>query len=385
MLVPLGLAASLVVATQAILLPPSVSLDSLDIDGNLDASLIDPYTQLVEVPCVGCPYGQPNANGVEWVEGIENSLVLNISVGAQPETLELNGFRFYPPPMGIMMTPPAPSIAQVPSDLSLAEIREKPEQYLSQPLLVTGWSFRAGSSHTASESGEEVLTMTLHISSLAGQSVAVPDINIKSLKGPDAKLLILGVISEPASSIPTSPEEQQKQECENWPLLCKWKAIFANKLQGVKTSLGKLKGCHKRPGSGMMHHRPAHNMHHNEEPHKKPHHHHDHHRLHSLFRAISHVTLSIFVPVLVGIAVGTMTYIVGMLIGCTAAFIWARLRPSGGAYVALSADGEEGPSGSGDSEKEVYVFGAESESEDKYEVAPPVYEEVEKEVVVEQQ
>jgi hypothetical protein len=82
---------------------------------------------------------------------------------------------------------------------------------------------------------------------------------------------------------------------------------------------------------------------------------------------------TIFVPILIGIFAGTLTYLVGMFIGCLIAITIAKVR--GQRYQPIALDEEDVEEAEERDEKEEY---AELPAYD----APPVYEEAaEKEVV----
>jgi hypothetical protein len=280
MLQSLGLCASLAALAQAIMIPSTVSLDSLSGAGGKHGSLalVDPYTQVLQVGCPGCMFAQSTTEreeGFMWIQGVANNLLLNISVGNSPETLELNGVRFYPPIMSLTTEPPVPYISQVPAGHSLAEIRQRQNDLTSKPLRLTSWSFAAATSHTVNESGEEILTITLQLNALERQAVTVPDITITALKNTDAQLMLL--------KIDTAQALNKAHQCNDWPLLCKWRAIVASRLRGFRGN--KAHGCHKRPHSGDRghHHGGFGGMHHGgghmgQMGHSRPHHgvHHGH-------------------------------------------------------------------------------------------------------------
>jgi ABC-type antimicrobial peptide transport system permease subunit len=88
---------------------------------------------------------------------------------------------------------------------------------------------------------------------------------------------------------------------------------------------------------------------------------------------------TILIPILIGIFAGTLTYLVGMALGCLIAIVVAKVRGRGSyERIALEDDEEENDDFDGakpSNEKEVYA------ELPQYE-APPVYEEAaEKEVV----
>jgi hypothetical protein len=294
--------------------------------------LVDPYTSLLLADCPGCLYAQHRQGGLLWTESVENKLYLNVSVGSQPESLELNGVQFYPPVLSLISKPDSPYIAQVPAELTLKDIREKPE-LVGQPLRLTGWGFSAESAQTVNESGEEVLTIHLQLDALEQQPIHIPMLIITVLKNTDGQLMILNV----EQSSPQSAAE----ECKNWPLLCKWRAIVAANLQSMR---GKVRGkCSKRPHAGMgiaEHKNGRHGHHRGQRPH---HHHHSHGQNRHQFpgAAIRKIILTIVIPILVGILAGMLTYLLAIAIGAVAAFVVVRLRGRQ-AYTPVALD-EEAP------------------------------------------
>lgn len=379
----------------------------------------------MKVGCNGCQLAEKDAsNRITWTNGVDNALVLNISVGAQPETLELNGVRFYPPVMSLSMENPVPYIPQVPAGMSLVEIRNKAEELKANALRLTSWAFQAGHSQTVSESGEELLTIHLQLSALERQPITVPDITITTLKNTDGELAIL--------KIETQKHSRPQDGCTS--VLCKWRAIFAGKLSGLK-GMGMRKGCggkgksphnegamdaHNGPaghhggppsrggngpekehrphghggedgpekehrphghgeGAPWKHHGPPGEGHHHGPPgkHERPHHgwhhgHRHHHGLHKALHVIGRVLLTVFVPILLGVAAGMVTYLLGMFVGAIVAAVYMKVRGRRARYqaVALCEDDEMTPRSS--MEKD----GFKDEEEGLVE-APPLY--VEKE------
>ncbi|KAE9973021.1 Phosphatidylinositol 4-kinase [Venturia inaequalis] len=398
----LALAATLANAAQAIMIPPNVALESLGNHGMGHSHVHDPHSKIMVVDCVGCAIAQPRTKNGErtWVQGIENGLYLNISVGAQPETLELNGVQFYPPVMSLETDSPVPYIAQVPATASLVDIKADPKKYTSNPLRLTNWAFQAGTSHTV-ESGEEILNIRIKLSALEGQPINVPDITIQALKNLEGQLTLLKVDTRMDGP---PGHHGAPQDCREWPLLCKWRAMIASKYHGLKGGIKGIKGhgCHM--GKGMMGGRPHHkinrppptNMHHGPNSHHdgagamdehrgpppphhggpphhgKPHHGFPHHnnKAHPVFRAIGRVLLTVFVPIVLGVAAGMITYLLGMFLGAIFAFTWAKVRPTE-RYQRLAFAKEDIESPRDSMDKIEYV-------DEKVEVeAPPQYAEVE--------
>ncbi|KAF2423755.1 hypothetical protein EJ08DRAFT_652515 [Tothia fuscella] len=372
MLPSIALCGSLAVAASALMIPSTVSLETVDSSNKHGSlSLIDPYTQILQVGCPGCAFAQSSTDGVVlWTQGVEHNLLLNISVGEQPETLELNGVRFYPPILSLTTEPPVPYISQVPAGHSLVEIKENAD-LTSKPLRLTAWSFHSGTSHTVNESGEEILTIVLQLNALERQPVSVPDITITALKNTDAQLMLL--------KIETLQRPEAAGECKDWPLLCKWRGIIADRLQRLKS-----KGCHKRPH--QVHGPPPHNLHHGPnshhdgagamEHHGPNHHTHGGHRQHrhhaSLLRVlvtIKNVIARIALPIAIGIVVGLLTFHIGMALGGLAIFMYCKIRPQR-TYAAVTLEEEEEEEEDRDLEKMAFV-------KDDATMSPPVYVEVE--------
>jgi hypothetical protein len=208
--------------------------------------------------------------------------------------------------------------------------------------------------------------MTFEITSVEGTEVNPPALEINVLKDAEGRLMIASF--DAAKSIEATPTDEEK-ECKEWPLLCKWRSIVADRIEKMK-KMGS--GCHKRPySSNPMEHdslqgKPAHRfrpgMHH-------PHHHHMGHRhRHQLKTFLRRAFFTIFVPILIGIFAGILTYLVGMALGCLIAITVAKVRGQRYQRVALEEDVEDVAAPEERGEKEEY---AELPAYD----APPVYEE----------
>jgi len=364
----LGLLALAAAGVNAIMLPPTVAHESINTDAGLP--LIDPYSNILLIACPGCMYAQPREGGFIWTKGVENALLLNISVGSNPASLELNGVQFYPPLMTLSSEPPIPTIVQIPANVPLYEVVAHPELYAQ--LRLTSWAFHAGAASTVNDQGHELISISLHLGALEMQDINVPDLSISALKDIEGNLALLNI--EQTSS-PDSPLDKSK-ECNDWPLLCKWKAILTAKLSAWKNKLpGHGCGGKGKHGKPMI---PA-----GEKPHEGNHrggyyghhkggHHHRHHsKLHRVLHAIARVLLTVLVPVLVGVAAGMVLYLVGYVVGASLAFVVARVfgaRRSGYQAIVLVEEDEAEPRGS--MEKFAYTDEAVVD-------APPEYVEVE--------
>lgn len=260
----------------------------------------------------------------------------------------------------------------------------KPSFYVTQlhpasdeplKLLVTGYTFRYNGAETISEAGLELLPMTLQIASVEGVRVSPPLLTINVLKDAEGRLSIASFRTAEASE--TAPAEQDTN-CDEWPLLCKWKAIVAERIENMR-QMGKP--CHKRPhgqynpmAEETLEGKPPHRFHPGRPHHHRPHHmgHHRQNRMHTFARR---AFFTIFIPIIVGVFAGTVTYLIGMVLGTIIAIIIAKVRGEscfmGQQYqrITLEEDVEGGEAEvESQSEKQEY---AELPAYD----APPVYEE----------
>jgi len=151
---------------------------------------------------------------------------------------------------------------------------------------------------------------------------------------------------------------------------------MADRIEQIKDMRKPRPGCHKRPHAGA---RPNNPMEHEGMAGKPPHrfrpgkahpHHHPHHmgqhRHHDFAKMVRRAFFTIFVPILIGIFAGTLTYLVGMALGCLIAITVAKVR--GQRYQPIALDEEDVEEAEERGEKEEY---AELPAYD----APPVYEE----------
>jgi hypothetical protein len=375
----LGLFASLALAANAVLIPPSMTAAELGDDNALETLAINPFKRVVAVECPGCPVATLDDKSLTWEKDAGNAFLLDFQVGPREDTLEVDGVQLYPPTFAIASQP-----------FYVSQINTKAEESLR--LRVTGYTFHFNTAETVSEAGVELLPMTFQITSVESKPMNPPTVTINLLKDPSGRLMIASFDAK--QTLEATPAEQDK-ECKQWPLLCKWKGIMADRIESLK-HMGKGRpGCHKRP-HGMQrphgHHnpmedetfqgRPPHRFrpggHHRPPPHHMEHnghhrHHGHHHQVHMFLRR---AFFTVLVPILIGIFAGTLTYLLGMALGCLISIIVFKLRGERYQPIALvEEDLEEGIVVEEACEKQEYA------ELPAYE-APPVYQDApEKEVV----
>jgi hypothetical protein len=301
---------------------------------------------------------EPRANGIQLID---------FEIGNEHTLRTDNGYQLFPPNLN----------EGIPS-FYVTQIGPNTKEPLR--LLVTGYTFRYNGARTVSDEGTELLPMTLQIASLDGVAVSPPVLTINVLKDTSGRLMIASVGTTQTTE--ASPLAQDK-DCNEWPLLCKWKIIVAERIEKMK------KGCHKASFHNPMKEdsmkgKPPHRFRpgHPHRPHHKPHHmghghgHHSHGHMHVFARR---AFFTIFIPIVVGIFAGTVTYLIGMVLGTLIAILLAKIRGQDYQRIALDEEDVE----EGQTENEVQ---AESEKNQEYVElpaydAPPVYEEaVEKEI-----
>ncbi|KAF3036596.1 hypothetical protein E8E12_007722 [Didymella heteroderae] len=348
-------------------------------DNALETLAINPFKRTVAVECPRCAVATLDGETLNWEKDAGNAFLLDFQVGPREDTLEIDGVQLYPPTFAIASQP-----------FYVSQIDTKAEGSLR--LRVTGYTFHFNSAETVSEAGVELLPMTFQITSVESRPMNPPTVTINLLKDPSGRLMIASFDAKQALEA-TSVE--QDKECKQWPLLCKWKGIMADRIEQLK-HMGKGRpGCHKRP-HGMqrphVHHnpmeeetfkgkpphrfrpggrpRPPHHMEHNGH-----HRHHGHH--HQMHMFLRRAFFTVLVPILIGIFAGTLTYLLGMALGCLIAIVVAKFRGQRYQPVALQEEDLEEGTVEEACEKQEYA------ELPAYE-APPVYEDApEKEVVTE--
>lgn len=342
-----------------------MSAEDFGDDNALETLVTNPSTRTVVLECPGCSYVTVEEDGAQtWDVHAGSAYRLEFDVGPQEDTLSLDGIQLFPPTFTSFEHP-----------MHVTQIG--PNSKDGVELLVTGYQFRYNGAETVSEAGIELLPMTFQLTSVQGFAVHPPELTINVLKDTEGRLMIA---SFQATEAETAPVDQAK-DCNEWPLYCKWKHILGDKVDKMR-KMGK--GCHKRP-HGHGHPNPM------EEdgtvgkpPHRfrpgkpHPHHHHGHqghhhghhHRFHMFLRR---AFFTILIPILIGIFAGTLTYLIGMAVGCLVAIVIARFRGQSYQRIALEEEAEiEEPEERG--EKEEF---AELPAYD----APPIYEEADQKEV----
>ena len=347
--------AALLAVGQAFLLPPVISSADTDIVKSLpfeDAVAID--GRILQIACPGCPLLIKDIEGKIHPTHIESALRLNFSLAHNDaDQLLLNDLPIYPLDLlsdSFVESLVAPQLVKSPSDTW---------DYASTPEL--GYSLRISHPVTKSNLDQlDLILVHLEILEVAGQFVnGVPIIELKLLETPSGKLMIGD--AEIVSQKSPSPElTDDGQECTT--IICKWRAIVADKLSKVKGCNGKK----SRPNAHVSGARPHGHGRPRPHDHHRPHRPHRHHHRHGGFaRFLRSVLLHVFIPILIGIVVGVTASVLGMVIGNLVIFAWRTLfrRGQHATYARIQQ------------EETVTVEYEEFKSDIKQQDAPPLYEE----------
>jgi len=355
----LGVVAAFAVA-DAFLLPPEISAADTDIIKTLpfeDAVAID--GRVMEINCPGCPVLTDIEDKMHSTQ-VDSVLKLDFRLIHDGEDrLYLNNIQIYP------MNPSAETFFEPLTAPQMIKTDDNTWEYSSSPQL----GYAISVAHPVSKSIKDQLDLvSIHVEiiEVADKYLpAMPVVEIKLLETPSHKLMIGdAIIKEPQSQPPAKPTDDE-QECTT--ILCKWRAIVADRLS-------KLKGCGSKARPAVV--VPAHKTHgHHGRPHSHrpngPHRPYRHHYKHQGIARIARILKSILIPLLIGVMVGITASLLGMAVGHIAIFIWRMLFRRGQRQKCTKAQQEE------DAVEDVTD---EAKSLIEHQGPPPVYEEV---VVVE--
>jgi hypothetical protein len=326
----LGVVAALAVA-DAFLLPPEISAADSDIIKTLpfeDAVPID--ERIVKLPCPGCPL-RTDFN-IKMPSGpVESYLKFEYKiVHDEEDRLYMNNVQIYPRPRVINA-----------GFLQATEMIKSSDNTWGsslKPMWITDYGISVELERPVTDSKEDQLNLlSIRVRILGIFSTPVPTIpimEIKLLETPSHKLMIGDAITTepkplrplgslpPSEFTPSSDPVYVAQECTT--LLCKWRAIVADRLS-------MLKGCGSKNRPAVAHVIPAHKTHgHHGRPHQGhrpngPHRSSRHHHRHGLTRFLKSVVMHVVIPVLIGVMVGITASLLGMVVGHIVIFIWRAL------------------------------------------------------------
>lgn len=316
-LTQLGAATALVAASQAFLLPPAITSTDNDIINTLPfEDAVNIKDRIVEIDCPGCPVRVTDIEGNIHSAHPENVLRLNFSLSLKDnDQLFMNDVQIYP------IDPRSASFMEPLTADQLVKSPAGTWEYAASPKL----GYALAISHPATSSNNEQLDLVdvkIEILQVDNQLVNLVDaVVMKLLETPSGKLMIGDVQIIPIpSQRPISKPTDGNQECTT--MICKWRAIIADKFSKIKGCAGKARpGAHgSKHGSGIRPH-----GHGRPRPHG-PHRPHRHHHRHGGFaRFLRSIVLHVFIPIMIGVVVGVTTSLIGMVVGHLIIFLWRVL------------------------------------------------------------
>ncbi|CZS91795.1 uncharacterized protein RAG0_02328 [Rhynchosporium agropyri] len=308
----LGAVAALAGLSSAFLVPPKVS--------SADIGQEQTEGRVIEIACPGCPV-LTNVNGKVHSVEAESTLQLNftLSHGNGAEHLLLNGQQIYP-------IDPDQTVLQEP--LTAAQMMKSSDQtwkYAANPRV--GYSIAVGQSQNSPDDKQRLVAVHLEIIEVAEKFVTgLPAIDLQLVETPSGKLMI----GQTEVAIPVSPSSDRK--CKT--LLCKWRAIVADRVKAMKKGCGHM---HQKPKA-----RPAdEHKHHSNPKHGSPRPWRHHHKQGTVTRLLRSIVFHVLVPVLIGVMVGITASLVGMVVGHIVIFTWRMLFRRGQTSYNAVSQGEE--------------------------------------------
>ncbi|KAF5877520.1 uncharacterized protein Bfra_001887 [Botrytis fragariae] len=324
--ITLGAGAALATLSQAFLLPPAISesasnaIDSLPFDAAIEAE-----GRILAVDCPGCPIAVQTLDSQGRRHGLSglNRLMFNFSVSHDNglDRVLLNGLQFYPIDMDS-------SLERLSAPQMIKTTQNKWVEAAEPDL---GYALRIHKPISYSKQDQIDLVMaTLEILEVGNTFVdTVNNIELKILTTPSGKLMIGDaqvVPSPPKSHLSNSIDDGQ--ECTT--VLCKWRAIMADKLSALKKGCGgqaQPTSHNNRPqghGRPRPHgHHGGHDSHRGHGGHGRPHR--FSHKHHGIARFLRSVVLHVFIPVIIGVVAGITASLVGMVVGHVVIFMWRLL------------------------------------------------------------
>ena len=315
----LGAATALVATAQAFLLPPAITAADNDVVNILPfEDAVGIKDRVMEIDCPGCPVAISDIDGNKHFSQVESVLRLNFSLSLNDnDQLLLNDLPIYPVDFdfGTVMVP-----------LTADQLVKSPAEtweYVATPKL--GYSLAVAHISTGLNNEQlDLVSIKLEILEVADKFVhGIPVVELKLVETPSGKLMIGSAEIQSTPSGVSAPTDSEK-ECTT--IICKWRAIIADKLSKIKGCSGKKgrPGSHGKYGSGARPHghgRPRPNG-----PHR-PHRH--HHRRGGLVRFLRSIVLHVFIPIMIGVVVGVTVSLVGMVAGHLIVFLWRVLYRRG--------------------------------------------------------
>lgn len=323
------IAAGLAVAsTNAILLPPDVSITDEDVFSILPHPTSNDLSTVMAVGkeaslnlnCPGCPVRKYHRNGaVTTHTAITSHLELDFKVEQinGVDALVLNGLPIFPPPLAVTEQPLTARL--------IPEFKKKNHDFVQhKEPEVLGYGLMSRPIHADPEKKMELFAVDLQI-------IEVGNVFIKGIQGvealvirtPEGKLMLVEVNPVDGENV-RPPHHIPTDQCSS--LFCQIKNMF----KGIFSSFGG-KPCSKNKNPELVGEivgdadegRPKYPPHHGHHGHHAPKH-------HGWGHLLGNIASDILFPVIFGVFAGVTASVLGMLVGTFVVHVWRVCVRGGG-------------------------------------------------------
>jgi len=314
--------------TTSFLIPPPISKTDIDIVNALPFEIAaEGASSIVDLKCNGCPIAISSVidGKTYWLKRVESSLQLNYTIEQNantPDQLLINGIVVYPG--GLAGTEPfratqnfdqcgpfdTISDVQLGYELSILPIKKDADSL-------------------------ELISVYLHIFEVADKFVdGIDAVELQLLKTPSGKLMIGSYTLEQSPTSLSMGIADEDKDCTS--MLCKWRAIIADKLNHLKPKLG----CGKGKGNKNGHHKGQGRPHVNGgRPYSySDRRHHRHRGLVRFFHMLRTVAIHVLIPVFIGIGAGLAASVIGMFMGHLVVVVWRAIRGGRPSYILVGQE-----------------------------------------------
>jgi len=308
----LGAVTALTGFGQAFLLPPTISSADSEIVNALpfEDALAGEAT-VMRLACPGCPVIFKDTQGRDIATDVKNRLELNFQIAhGDSDKVMVNGLQIYP------IEPMSASFMEALHAPQFIFTDESTWDYAAEPQL--GYSLGVKAPIHSEDEQLDLITIHMEIVEVGNTFIqGIPAVELSVLQTPSGKLMLGNAVEVGTQQMEVTPSDGD-QECAT--VLCKWRAILAEKLSSLK-GCGKSNKAPPRPNANLDGPKD-----HDARPHRRPHGHHRHHRhRHTILRFLRNITMHVLLPIAVGVAVGITASLVGMLVGNIVVLVWRVL------------------------------------------------------------
>lgn len=241
----LTLTAAGLAAAHALLVPPELSESLHQLDDIVNALPVEvpkiAQSQTLNLNCPGCPlfHHRGHRGSFRNKHTIPNHLELsfNIDHDTGSDRLTVNGFELYPNADPFSGTLSAPQIP----DVEWHHGNRKPKAHASPLTPPLGFSLQVNHEAQDNTDNMDLINLNLQIIEVGSNFVdGIQNVQIKLIQSLDGALMIGDIHATDSQTTQDGPKHKHK-ECAS--ILCKWRAMIADRLKGHcpgKMGMGKI-------------------------------------------------------------------------------------------------------------------------------------------------